>query len=790
VPDLRAGACVLVVSHGNTLRALVNHLDATGDEEIMTLNIPNGTPLLYRLDPDMAAADPRRVLPLRGRRRARVMNRRLMHATAEALSAVPLFVTTPLYRHWHRRWGATDEEVHAAMPGDDLVPNPSFNATRAITIQAPPEQVWPWIVQMGYRRGGFYTYALLDNAGYDSADQIIAEYQQPRVGDWMPMVKHPTEATAFRVQALVTNSWLVWEKPDSTWVWKLTPGEGGATRLCTRLRLRYPWETPASAITTLILLEFGDFAMMRRVLLGIKARAERMQLTAERTPKEAAMPVTATRAPARPRGRRLYRRLAEDDEVLALPAAPPPEEPVSEAKLAGLPDPARRYLRFAGAVGRPADWSFQLHSRGRFRLRGGWPWMPCEAWQYNSRLEVARVFHMRIDVAGLLPMLGRDSYLSGRGQMLGRLLGLVTVANGSGPEYDASELVTFLNDAVIFAPSMLLRLPVSWSAAGDRSFDITLADSGHRVTARVFLDERDAVRDFSTGDRYADTPGGLVQARWSTPVRGWREMHGRRLPSSGSAIWHLPDGPLTYAELTFGPGDISYNAAPAALRPGRARSSGGPARSRPRPRERARALRSQATALRNWGATQQEQEMTFPGDELIPEPADVITRGVTVRAPAEQVWRWLVQIGQDRGGLYSYDWLDNMLGLRINSAREIREEWQHLTPGDEVRLVPRGWLGMKHGLALPVTRVDPGRAIVLREQPPAHPWNAVWSFHLLPIDTRQCRLLSRSRAARQRGPARVASAAMDPVTLTMTRKMLLGIKERAERHGTILGRPA
>ena len=216
-------------------------------------------------------------------------------------------------------------------------------------------------------------------------------------------------------------------------------------------------------------------------------------------------------------------------------------------------------------------------------------------------------------------MLGRDSYLSGRGQMYGRLLCLVTVAHGSGYEYDASELVTFLNDAVIFAPSVLLRLPVSWSVAGDRSFDVTLDDSGHRVTARVFLDERDAVRNFSTDDRYVETSEGLVRARWSTPVEGWREVDGRQLPSSGSAIWHLPDGPLTYAEFTFGSGDVSYNVVPAALQPGMTRSPAAPGRSLPRSHDRARALRGQAKALRNWGATQQEQEMTLPGDELIPE---------------------------------------------------------------------------------------------------------------------------------------------------------------------------
>src|SRR5205823_6289789 len=78
------------------------------------------------------------------------------------------------------------------------------------------------------------------------------------------------------------------------------------------------------------------------------------------------------------------------------------------------------------------------------------------------------------------------------------------------------------------------------------------------------------VCDFSTDDRYRDAPGGPVRARWSTPVQGWREVDGRRLPSSASATWHLPDGPLTYAEFTFRPGDISYNVPPAMLRPGMA----------------------------------------------------------------------------------------------------------------------------------------------------------------------------------------------------------------------------
>jgi hypothetical protein len=204
------------------------------------------------------------------------VGRRIGHAILDALSGLPLFATAPLYRHWHLRWGATDEEVRGPMPGDDLVPKASFNATRAITIDASPQLVWPWIVQMGYRRAGFYTYALLDNAGLESAERILEEYQPPKIGDWMPMAKKVNETTAFKVRAFAMPEWLLWEKPDSTGAWRLVALEGGRTRLVARLKVRYAWETPASALLSLVLLEFGDFPMMRRVMRGIKARAERL----------------------------------------------------------------------------------------------------------------------------------------------------------------------------------------------------------------------------------------------------------------------------------------------------------------------------------------------------------------------------------------------------------------------------------------------------------------------------------------------------------------------------------
>ncbi len=188
--------------------------------------------------------------------------------------------------------------------------------------------------------------------------------------------------------------------------------------------------------------------------------------------------------------------------------------------------------------------------------------------------------------------------------------------------------------------------------------------------------------------------------------------------------------------------------------------------------------------FRNWGATTAERKRVLVGDDLVPEPASSLTRAVEIDAPARIVWRWLVQIGQDRGGMYSYDWLENAIGLGIHSARDIREEWQTLSPGDRVVVVPPGWGPFEEGYSFPVAQVDPGRSLVLRQAPPEHPWNAVWTFVIDPLTPDRCRLISRSRAARKPGLAGWAMAlmteAMDPVTLVMTRKMLLGIKARAE----------
>jgi uncharacterized protein YndB with AHSA1/START domain len=158
---------------------------------------------------------------------------------------------------------------------------------------------------------------------------------------------------------------------------------------------------------------------------------------------------------------------------------------------------------------------------------------------------------------------------------------------------------------------------------------------------------------------------------------------------------------------------------------------------------------------------------------------------VSVAAPPEEVWRWLVQIGHGRGGMYSYERLENLFGLDIHNAEELRDDWQHLDPGDRVVVVPPGRLGMPDGYSFPVVEVEPPHHLVLRQAPPEHPWNAVWTFVVEPEGHGGSRLVSRSRAQRQEGAAgraaSVAALVMEPVIVAMTRRMLLGIRERAER---------
>ena len=206
----------------------------------------------------------------------------LLAEVRDVLVDVPVFLTAPVYRRWHLTWNATETEVSAAMPGDELLARPHYLSTRAITIDAPPDQVWPWLVQVGFGRAGFYSDDLLDNLGRPSSRTLVPALQHLEVGQMVPMSPTPTDATTFRVAAYVANHELLWSKPDSTWSWRLTEEAPGRTRVVTRIRAVHGWGRPVSGLLSLLLLELGDFAMLRRMLRGLKSRAEAGSTTSRR----------------------------------------------------------------------------------------------------------------------------------------------------------------------------------------------------------------------------------------------------------------------------------------------------------------------------------------------------------------------------------------------------------------------------------------------------------------------------------------------------------------------------
>ena len=189
-----------------------------------------------------------------------------------------------------------------------------------------------------------------------------------------------------------------------------------------------------------------------------------------------------------------------------------------------------------------------------------------------------------------------------------------------------------------------------------------------------------------------------------------------------------------------------------------------------------------------WGATPEEVTKPLPGDELVPEPRLGYTHAITIEASPENIWPWLAQMGQGRGGLYSYDGLENLAGCNIHSVEHVLPEYQILQVGDLIRLGPQGYP------CFAASSVDPGRTLVLISadpktgqagQPTAQIDKgysiATWQFILQPLDENTTRLLVRQRLSYSSDLTWVWRLT-EPVAFVMERKMMLGIRRRAEKN--------
>jgi hypothetical protein len=219
------------------------------------------------------------------------MSKRTRVTAGAALAAAGLgsLAYPLLFRRRCLTWGARPDEVSGRLPGDELLPDAGIVSTRAVTIDAPPEAIWPWLVQMGSGRGGAYTYDWIENLlglGMHSADRILPQFQGLKAGDELPL---GPGRPAMRVAVCDPERTLTFRFADGNWVWIFAlSAEDGPTRLISRNRIATPRARLPVRLFSMLVMEPGSLIMERKMLLGIKRRAERLAREQAAAPRQQA----------------------------------------------------------------------------------------------------------------------------------------------------------------------------------------------------------------------------------------------------------------------------------------------------------------------------------------------------------------------------------------------------------------------------------------------------------------------------------------------------------------------
>jgi hypothetical protein len=258
-------------------------------------------------------------------------------------------------------------------------------------------------------------------------------------------------------------------------------------------------------------------------------------------------------------GHRAFTRLVRRDvQALHGRASPGRAGVVTEEMLTGLPEPVRRYLRYAGVVGKPVPGTIRLHQKGRMRPGPGQPWMPLEAEEHYSVQPPGFVWAGTASLGALPVARACDMYAEGHGRMLVKVASLWPVADASGEQMDQAAMMRYLSEMIWF-PAAFLASNIAFEAVDDSSARVTLTDHGRTASATLVFDEQGRLTDF-VAQRYR-TAGASDPETWSTPITGYGEFEGLRLPARGKAIYKLPGGDLEYIDVTVT--ELHYDTAPA-----------------------------------------------------------------------------------------------------------------------------------------------------------------------------------------------------------------------------------
>ncbi len=234
-----------------------------------------------------------------------------------------------------------------------------------------------------------------------------------------------------------------------------------------------------------------------------------------------------------------------------------PTEILTEKDLEPLPRPVQEYLRYVGAIGQPKVHNFSARIAGKMRLKKGNPWVDIQAQQYNFFHPNSRTFYIKSQMYGI-PFDGLHRYVGDQATMEIKIASMISVADAHGEKMTAGETVTLFNDMCLLAPATLIDPNIQWTEIDSLTVEATFTNAGHSITAQLFFNKKGELIDFSSDDRFESEDGKTYrQFRWTTPVKNYITVEGRKIPSYGEAIWHHPEGPYKYAEFDIK--KVAYN---------------------------------------------------------------------------------------------------------------------------------------------------------------------------------------------------------------------------------------
>jgi hypothetical protein len=230
---------------------------------------------------------------------------------------------------------------------------------------------------------------------------------------------------------------------------------------------------------------------------------------------------------------------------------------LNEEDISHLPAPVKKYLYYTGSVGKPKIRNFRAVFAGSMKQKPGGGWMKIHSQQYNFFDDPARLFYIKASMFGI-PFDGLHQYTGNHATMQIKVANLITVVDASGEKMDQGETVTMFNDMCLMAPATLIDTGITWREIDDITVEARFTNGNHTIVATLYFNESGAMTNFISNDRFLSSDGKTyLNYPWSTPVKVWNEVHGRKVPTSGEAIWQTPEGPFCYGRFEIG--EIEYN---------------------------------------------------------------------------------------------------------------------------------------------------------------------------------------------------------------------------------------